>query len=61
MKLLIALAFAAVIFSLGSALFQMTARERDPVKFNRALAWRDAFSIVLVVLLVIAWRFDLME
>lgn len=61
MKLLIAIAFIAVVFSLGSALFQMTSRDRDPAKFNRALMWRVVFSIVLVVLLLIAWKFQLLE
>lgn len=61
MKLLIALAFIGVVFSLGSALFQMTSRERDPARFNRALMWRVGFSLLLVVLLLIAYWLDLLE
>lgn len=61
MKLLIGLAFAGVVFSLGSALFHLTSRQRDPEKFNRALMWRVAFSIVLIVLLLVAYRFELLE
>lgn len=60
MKLLIALAFAGVVFSLGSALFQMTSGG-DPEKFNRALMWRVAFSMLLVALLLVAYWFDLLE
>lgn len=60
MKLLIGLAFAGIVFSLGSALFQMTSRDRDPVKFNRALMWRVAFSVMLVALLVVAYWLGLL-
>jgi hypothetical protein len=60
-KLLIALAFGGVVFSLGSALFQMTSRERHPAKFTRALMWRVAFSMLLVVLLLVAYWFDLLD
>ena len=61
MKLLIGLAFAAVVFSLGSALFHMTSRNRDPEKFNRALMWRVTFSMLLIVLLLVAWWLELLE
>lgn len=60
MKLLIAIVFIAIVFSLGSAMFQMTSRDRDPEKFNRALTWRVGLSALLVVLLVIAWKFELL-
>jgi Protein of unknown function (DUF2909) len=61
MKLLIAIVFIAVIFSLGSALFHMTSVQHDPAKVNRALMWRAGFSILLIVLLLVSWKFDLLE
>jgi hypothetical protein len=60
-KLLIGLAFAGIVFSLGSALFHMSSRQHDPEKLNRALMWRVAFSVLLIVLLLVAWRFELLE
>lgn len=61
MKLLIAIVFIAVVFSLGSALFHMTSADHDPAKANRALMWRVGFSILLIVLLLVSWKFDLLE
>jgi hypothetical protein len=61
LKLLIAIAFIAVIFNLGSALFHMTSGDHDPAKVNRAMMWRVGFSILLIVLLLLSWRFDLLE
>jgi hypothetical protein len=60
MKYLIALAFLAIIASLGSALFFMMKDGRDgkPKSSNmaRALALRVGFSILLFVLILIAHR-----
>ncbi|MEX2122985.1 MAG: twin transmembrane helix small protein [Woeseia sp.] len=61
MKILIGLVFIAVIFSLGSALFHMTSRNSDPAKVTRALAWRVGLSALLIVLLLVSWKFDLLE
>ena len=60
MKYLIALAFLAIIASLGSALFFMMNDGRDgkPKSSNmvRALALRVGFSIVLFVCILLAWK-----
>jgi Mn2+/Fe2+ NRAMP family transporter len=60
MKYLIALAFLAIIASLGSALFFMMKDGRDgkPKSNNmvRALAWRVGMSIVLFACILIAWK-----
>ncbi len=61
MKLLIAIVFIAVVFSLGSALFHMTSSNHDPVKVNQALMWRVGFSLLLIVLLVVSWHFGMLE
>lgn len=60
MKYLIALAFLAIIASLGSALFFMMKDGRDgkPKTSNmaRALAFRVGFSILVFVCILIAWK-----
>ena len=61
MKLLIGIVFVLVVFSLGSALFHMTSANHDPAKVNRALMWRVGFSVLLIVLLVVSFKFDLLE
>jgi hypothetical protein len=60
MKYLIALAFLAIIASLGSALFFMMKDGRDgkpkSSSMARALALRVGFSIVLFACILLAWK-----
>lgn len=60
MKFLVALAFIAILASLGSALFfMMRGRGDDKSKGDnmaRALAFRVGFSVLLFVCLLIAWK-----
>jgi hypothetical protein len=60
MKILIALAFAAIIASLASALFFMMRGGKDDKargdNMARALAFRIGFSILLFACLLIAWK-----
>ena len=62
MKYLVILAFAAILASLGSALFFMMrgGQERThPKKANamaRALAFRVGFSILLFVCVLLSWK-----
>ena len=60
MKYLVALAFLAILASLGSALFFMLndGREGKPKTSNmaRALAFRVGFSILIFVCILIAWK-----
>lgn len=60
MKILVALAFFAIIASLGSALFfMMRGRGDDKRKGDnmaRALAFRVGFSVLLFICLLVAWR-----
>ena len=60
MKYLVLLAFAAIIGSLGSALFFMLrgGQEGRPksAQMARALAFRVGFSILLFLCLLLAWK-----
>jgi len=65
LKLLVALAFIAIIASLGSALFFMMrggkegGKEDDKSrgdKMARALAFRVGFSVLLFICLLVAWK-----
>ena len=60
MKYLVALAFLAIIASLGSALFFMMKDGRDgkakTSNMARALAFRVSFSVLLFVCILIAWK-----
>ena len=66
MKILVAIAFIAILLSLGSALFYMM-RGTPPTEGNeaavskkgnmaKALAFRVGFSIVLFICVLIAWK-----
>jgi hypothetical protein len=61
LKILIGIVFVAVILSLGSALFHMTSRHRDSRKVTQAFAWRVGLSALLIVLLLVSWKFGLLE
>lgn len=60
MKYLVALAFLAILASLGSALFFMMKDGRDgkPKTSNmaRALAFRVGFSILIFICILVAWK-----
>lgn len=60
MKYLVALAFLAIIASLGSALFFMMRDGRDgKLKTSntaRALALRVGFSVLLFLCILLAWK-----
>ena len=60
MKILIGIVFLAVIFSLGSALYHMTSRKSDSAQVTRAFVWRIALSVLLIVLLLVSWKYDLL-
>ncbi len=60
MKYVVALAFIAIVGSLGSALFFMMRDGRDgkakTSNMARALAWRVGLSVLLFVCILIAWQ-----
>ncbi len=65
MKLLVALAFVAILASLGSALYFMMKDGANgrPKSSNmaRALAFRVGFSIVLFLCILLAWKFGYIQ
>jgi hypothetical protein len=61
MKIVVAIAFILILGSLGSALFFLM---KDKGKSNRtvkALAMRVGFSITLFILVLVAYRFGLIQ
>jgi hypothetical protein len=60
MKILVAVAFLAIIGSLGSALFFMLRDGRDgkakTSNMARALTFRIGFSVLLFVCILVAWK-----
>ena len=60
MNYLVALAFIAILASLGAALFFMmrdgTEGKRKTSNMARALAFRVGFSILLFVCILVAWK-----
>lgn len=64
MKILVAIAFVAILLSLGSALFYMMrgntppTEGKTPKKGNMAtaLAFRVGFSIVLFICVLLSWK-----
>jgi hypothetical protein len=65
MKILVAIAFLAILISLGSALMYMMRGSTPPVEgqapkkgnMATALAFRVALSIVLFICVLLAWKF----
>lgn len=54
-KVIIVLFFVAIIFSLGSALYYLVHDKGDSTRIVKALTWRIALSIVLFLLLMLAF------
>jgi O-antigen/teichoic acid export membrane protein len=58
-KILVIIVLAAIVISLGSALFHLSSGKGDSKKMARALTIRVALSLVLFILLMAAWGFGL--
>ncbi len=58
-KILVVIVLFAIIFSLGSALFHLARGKGDSQKMARALTVRVGLSVVLFILLILAWQFGL--
>jgi len=54
MRILIAVAFALILFSLGSALFYLMRDKGGSDNTVKALAWRVGFSVALFIFLIAA-------
>ena len=58
MKLLVALVFIAILFALGSAMFQLlNPKSADRKAMAKSLTWRIGLSIVLFLFLLLAYHF----
>ena len=55
-RLLIIGLLLGIMASLGSALFNLSRKERDPRKFARDLTIRIGLSVALFIVLMIAWH-----
>lgn len=60
-KLLILLTLAAIVVSLGSGLFHLVRDEGQSNRMVKALTVRIGLSVLLFVLLLVAWRTGLIE
>ena len=58
-RILVIIVLVAIVASLGSALFHLSRKTGDPRKLARDLTIRVALSVVLFVLLMLAWHFGL--
>jgi len=54
-KLFVILMMIAIVVSLGSALFHLSRGTGDSKKMLRALTWRISLSVLLFVLLMLAY------
>jgi cytochrome b561 len=55
-RLFIIAVLIAIVWSLGSAMFQLSRGKGDSGKMLRALTWRISLSVGLFLLLILAWR-----
>ena len=54
-KILVIVMLVAIVGSLGSALFHLSSGKGDSSKMARALTVRIGLSVVLFILLMLAW------
>ena len=54
-KPVILILLAAIVFSLGKAMFHLAAGPEDSAKMARALTFRIGLSIALFAVLMLAW------
>ncbi len=60
-KLLVVLVLAAIVVSLGVALYQLVSGRGNSGNMLRSLTVRIGLSVALFVLLMIAWRLGLIS
>jgi hypothetical protein len=60
-KMLVLLVLAAIVLSLGVALYQLSTGRDNSGGMLRSLTVRIALSVALFVLLMIAWRLGLIR
>jgi hypothetical protein len=60
-KLLVMLVLAAIVLSLGVALYQLATGRGDSGNLLRSLTVRVVLSVALFILLMVAWRMGLIS
>ena len=60
-KLLVMLVLAAIVLSLGVALYQLATGRGDSGNMLRSLTVRIVLSVLLFILLMVAWRLGLIS
>jgi hypothetical protein len=60
-RIVVIVVFVGILVSLGSALYQLTRTGGDSSKMVRALTWRIGLSVVLFLLLMLAWYAGLIQ
>lgn len=60
-QIFVVVVLVGIVVSLGSALFHLSAPDRDPQKMVRALTWRISLSVALFLLLMLGWYFGLIN
>lgn len=61
MRLVIIVLLLAIIFSLGSALFQIMSKSGEPKNVTRAFTIRIVLSALLIVVLIVSWQLGLVN
>ena len=56
-KIIIVLFLISILFSLGSALYFLVKDKGDSERIVKALTWRIALSLILFILLFVAFAF----
>lgn len=54
-KVILGVIFVLIFFSLGSALFYLVRDQGDSERIVKALTWRIGLSVVLFIILIIAF------
>lgn len=55
-RIVVLVALAAIVVSLGSALYHLSrGTQKDSAKMARALTWRIVLSLALFALIMLAW------
>lgn len=60
-RILVIATLAAIIFSLGSALYHLSSSRGEPKMLLRSLTLRIGLSVGLFLLLFVAWAFGLIH
>jgi hypothetical protein len=60
-RIVVIVVFVGILVRLGSALYQLSRAGGDSRKMVRALTWRIGLSVVLFLLLMLAWYAGLIQ